>query len=174
MGKAVRTLGEWLGQGLVGAAVVAVLALIAPLWAIIAQAPGYWVFTAALVTFAAALTIVQRLRAMLVASARTASLKLQLYGDARFPTIIREDNVFRWFYLRNIVHGKAPDGSPLAVESVNFFVSFDRDVLIKTLEISSPDFKLPRHETKEYNQRFAIVAFDGPLPMGTLELKAGF
>jgi hypothetical protein len=69
---------------------------------------------------------------------------------------------------------QSPDGSPLAVESVNFFVSFDRDVLIKTLEISSPDFKLPRHETKEYNQRFAIVTFDGPLPMGTLELKAGF
>jgi len=87
------------------------------------------------------------------------------------PTQIVNINVWRWYYLRTVSlipkEGEAPQ---MKAVSTLFFLSFDKPVKVSTLEVNSPDFKLPTHEVKEFNSRFAIIAFLDALPMGTLEL----
>ncbi len=68
----------------------------------------------------------------------------------------------------------APGGQVVQSEIAILFLTFENDTRIKTLEITSPDAVLPAHETKEYNQRYVIVTFDGSLPRCTLEVKAGY
>jgi hypothetical protein len=53
------------------------------------------------------------------------------------------------------------------------FLSFVNDVRITSIEISSEGFVLPRYEVKEYNQRYAIIAFSNALPLGVLDIKVG-
>ncbi len=51
------------------------------------------------------------------------------------------------------------------------FISFEPEVEISTLKVRSPNIALPTHEVKEFNQRFAIVVFVGPVAEGTLEFE---
>lgn len=174
MGGAIKWISNQLAQGVVQAVVVSLITAIAPIWAIFGGAPGYLIFTLAAVTLAASLVIVQALRTLLQSANNTAFLRLQTYGDARFPFLLVGDNIFRFFYMRNGVTFMQPGGGAVTAETATLYIAFQDNVRIKTLEITSPDFKLPQHETKEYNQRYAIVFFSEPLPMGILEVEAGF
>jgi hypothetical protein len=51
------------------------------------------------------------------------------------------------------------------------FITFDVPVKVGTLEVASPDIRIPFHETKEFNNRYAIITFSGNLPTGTLEIR---
>jgi hypothetical protein len=62
------------------------------------------------------------------------------------------------------------NGQRDTVEIVNLFVSFDPYVNVGTLQVSSPDMALPQFEVKEFNNRFAVIAFSGHIPAGTLNL----
>lgn len=102
----------------------------------------------------------------------TATLRLHLYGDERVPTVVSSNNVWRWYYLRNIIKGITKKGKlPETIGTITIlFISFDRPVKVTTLEVSSSDIKLPTHEVKEFNNRFAIIVFSNALPTGTLEV----
>lgn len=168
-----RWLSDALGQTFWSGVATAVMTLLAPVWALLAGAPGYITLTVLLASLAAALVIIEKLRRLLNDTWRTAFLRLQIYGDERVPIRIGGENVFRWFHLRNLFRAPLPNGEMISGESGTLFVTFDRDVRISTLEVHSPDAQLPQHEVKEYNQRYAIISFSGPLPRGTLEVKAG-
>ena len=51
------------------------------------------------------------------------------------------------------------------------FLTFDTPVKIGTLEVSSPDIRLPPHEVKDFNDRSAIVFFNNDLAEGTLVIR---
>ncbi len=103
---------------------------------------------------------------------KDAWIRFHLYGDERTPERLEIENVWRWYYLRLIAIGvdKKAGVKEQLLQTV-FFLTFDRPVKIGTLEISSPDFKLPRYEVKDFSSRSAIVVFSGPLPTGTLEMR---
>ena len=130
--------------------------VIAPIWAAASNAPGYMIFTVTLVVLAAALVIAATIRGILKSSAKTGQLRLHVYADERHPTRLSDSNIFRYYYMRNIVHIISPAGRE-ETGNAFLFVSFVDDVIINTLEVTSPDAKLPRHEVKEYNQRYAII-----------------
>jgi hypothetical protein len=165
-------IGAQLAQGIVQAVLVVIVTAIAPVWAFVSAAPGYQIFLATLVSLAVSLVIVEKIRALIKAIGRTATLHLQVFNDNRYPALIREENMFRWYVLRNIFVVHKPDGNLENHETVTLFISFLNDVRIGTLEVKS-DSPMPLYETKEYNQRFAIVHFAAALPIGTLEIKVG-
>lgn len=63
------------------------------------------------------------------------------------------------------------DGMRVEKSLPTLFMTFDPEVRISTLSVRSPDMKLPRHEVKEFNQKFAIIVFSEKLPEGTLEIR---
>jgi hypothetical protein len=101
-----------------------------------------------------------------------ATLRLHVYADHRVPDSIHSENIFRWYYLRQAVVAVGPNGEHApAYLSTTLFVSFEPEVRISTLKVRSPNLTLPLHEVKEFNQRFAIIVFAGPLAEGTLEVS---
>jgi len=102
----------------------------------------------------------------------TTTIRFHLYGDERVPTLISQNNVWRWYYLRYLIMGAKKKGAPPErVGTITLlFLSFDKPVKVTTLEVSSPDINLPTYEVKEFNNRFAIIIFSDGLPMGTLEV----
>ena len=101
-----------------------------------------------------------------------AVLRMHVFADSRHAERLGAENIFRWYYLRNEVVGVSQSGEKLAATSFpTLFVSFEPEVRISTLKVQSPNISLPRYEVKEFNQRFAIIAFSGPLSEGTLEIS---
>jgi hypothetical protein len=169
-----RSLGDALAQTFWATILGAVLIAIGPVWAAVAGAPGYLIFTLALVALASSLVIIPKLSAFLRGTNNSAHLRLHIHADERDPTRLLAENIFRFYQLRNFLLAPPPRGRMAQGASVIVFVAFQNDVRITTLEVSSPDMVLPAHEVNEYNQRFAIVSFLGELPGGTLELRVGF
>jgi hypothetical protein len=102
-----------------------------------------------------------------------ARLQLHVYADERMPSRITADNIWRWYTLRTLIKGLAPSGQEHDVVNLTtLFVTFDTPVFVGTLTVSSPDVRLPIHEVKEFNPRFAIIVFSGQIPEGTLEISA--
>jgi hypothetical protein len=101
-----------------------------------------------------------------------ASLRLHIYGDNRTPDRIAAENIFRWYYLKHIIVTDMPEGKRRSESiSATLFVSFEPQVKISTIQVRSPDVKLPLHEVKEFNQRYAIISFAGDIGPGTLEIS---
>ena len=50
-------------------------------------------------------------------------------------------------------------------------LTFDNPVKMSTLEVSSPDFKMPMYEVKEFTNRYAIITFLDQIPAGTLSIQ---
>ena len=100
-----------------------------------------------------------------------AFLRLHMYGDNRMPDRIADENIFRWYYLKNIIVMHGPEGQQKGeAVSATLFVTFQPEVKISTIQVRSPDVKLPIYEVKEFNQRFAIIVFAGDIGPGTLEV----
>jgi hypothetical protein len=103
---------------------------------------------------------------------KSALLRLHVYADQRVPEVLLAENIFRWYHLRQGIVTIAPETR----EQTNFlmstlFVTFEPEVIISSLRVRSPNITLPAHEVKEFNQRYAIVAFAGALAEGTLEIS---
>lgn len=143
-----------------------------PYWATIKE-QWSWPLAAslAIVLFAATLTIVRALSGRAKYS-DTARLSLQTYGDARAPRMTRQENVYRWYQLKNVVNATDTATGQVHQSTVatTLFLAFDTPVLVHTLEVQSPNIQLPVHEVKDFNSRFAIVVFAGEVPMGSLEI----
>jgi hypothetical protein len=99
-------------------------------------------------------------------------LTLHIYGDDRWPKRLSDTNVWRYFYLRNlltVINNKTGEKSEIPFP--NLFICFDKPTKVGTLEVQSPDIKLPRYEVKEFKERFAIIGFENELPEGTLQVR---
>ena len=104
--------------------------------------------------------------------ANDAELRLRAYGDERTPERISHVNIWRWYYLRNIfVKINLETGEQTPHVLVNLFVTFDKPVNVGSLLVSSPDVRVPKHEVKEFNNRFAVIVFNDELPAGTIVLR---
>lgn len=101
-----------------------------------------------------------------------ALLRLHVYADHRVPDALTAENIFRWYHLRQGIVTVTPDGKEqVSFPMTTLFVTFEPEVRVSTLKVQSPDIALPAHEVKEFNQRFAIIAFMGELTAGTLEVS---
>ncbi|QDZ40413.1 hypothetical protein FRE64_10865 [Euhalothece natronophila Z-M001] len=105
------------------------------------------------------------------APAERALLRLHIFADNHVPERLADENIFRWYYLSHILVMERSDGAQKAVELPTIFVTFEPEVRITTLKVRSPDMRLPRHEVKEFNQKFAIIVFSERPPEGTLEIR---
>ena len=168
-----RWLADNLGQSFVGWLLGVALTLIAPVWAYLAGAPGYITLTIIFACLAAILVVIREVRKLLHELWRTAELHLNVYGDERVPRMVSQDNIFRWYHLKNSVNVMQPSGQTFIAEVTVLFITFEKDIRISTLIVSSSDAMLPTYEIKEYNQRYAIIVFSGPLPKCNLEISAG-
>ena len=103
--------------------------------------------------------------------AKTASLRLHIFGDHRAPERLGFENIFRWYYLQTFINiDVGPTGVTRIGRLSTLFLSFENDVMISTINVRSPDMQLPIYEVKEFNQRYAIIAFSANVPVGTLEV----
>lgn len=102
--------------------------------------------------------------------AHKASLRLHIFGDHRAPQKLSHENIFRWYYLQWEARFVQPDGTQHVGKQAILFVTFEDDVVIRTLVVQSPDMLLPIYEVKEFNQRYAIIHFAANVPAGTLEV----
>lgn len=101
---------------------------------------------------------------------QTALLRLHTFGDHRTPDRVAVENIFRWFYIQTGINGVGPSGITRIGTLVTLFVSFENDVVVSTIKVSSPDMQLPIYEVKDFNQRYAIIVFSDNVPAGTLEV----
>jgi hypothetical protein len=99
-----------------------------------------------------------------------AEFHLRFYGDHRTPTATSTVNIWRWYMLRNsLTTHILATGEQATATIVDIFVTFDNPVKVGTLELRSNDFIVPKHEVKEFNNRFTIIAADD-LPAGVLDI----
>lgn len=114
--------------------------------------------------------------ASLPAAPVESELRLQCYAGNRTATGLQTDNIWRWFTLLMIAQAMPEPGKrgkPMADHLMTaLFITFDQPTTTNNLSISSPDMNLPRYEVKDFNQRSAIIVFDGALPVGTLVVQA--
>jgi hypothetical protein len=83
--------------------------------------------------------------------AQEAHLRLVVYDDERSPTRISEKNIWRWFWLRDILTAMAPDVTMSSTATITIlFISFETQMITSSVEIQSPDFTLPRYEVKAF------------------------
>ena len=100
-------------------------------------------------------------------------LRLVIDSEKQIPTTAFYMNVSKWCMLGQDFtridkeadrdHGRGP---------VCLFILFDQPTKDEVLNVTS-DSVLPRYDIKEFNDRFAIIAFAGPIPVGTLEIIVG-
>jgi hypothetical protein len=92
--------------------------------------------------------------------AERAALRLHIYGDTRLPERLSFSNVWRWYYLQDVLVLMNQDGTKnQQLVSSKLFLTFDQPVSVGTLTVRA-DKPLSRYEVKEFNNRFAIVAFE--------------
>lgn len=95
--------------------------------------------------------------------------RFHIYGDERQPQRLGAENIWRWFQFRVIQITMSRDSDDKHEEEMDiFFLTFDRPAKGETLEVSSPDSELPRHEVKDFSPRSAIVVFSDRLQAGTV------
>jgi len=100
-------------------------------------------------------------------------LRLLIHGDQQTPTLIFYMNISKWFLLgQNFIRIDKETNTNHAEGSVCLFILFDQPTRVEKLNVTS-DSVLPRYDVKEFNDRFAIIAFAGPIPAGTLEITTG-
>jgi hypothetical protein len=100
-----------------------------------------------------------------------AELRLHVFGDNRLPDRLSADNIWRWFYMHNVLVMMNQDGTKnREILTSELFISFDQPVGVGTMMVRS-DKPLSHYEVKEFNNRFAIVAFQEALPECNLHIE---
>jgi len=130
-------------------------------------ASTFWSFVpAALVVLATLIFILKNFGWVGSRFVSSAKLQLQIYGDDRIPLLTAQENIFRWYQLRMIQSVKEPTRTVDLVITV-LIIGFLKPVKVGTLRVDA-NVALPRHETKEFNSRFAVIGFIGQLPASLL------
>ena len=80
-------------------------------------------------------------------------------------------HIFRWYCLRNgfVFIDKQTEERKERI-SLTLYVNFDNPINPGTLEVKSPDIKLPRYEVKDLTNRYAIIVFNDDLPRGEIHI----
>jgi hypothetical protein len=100
-----------------------------------------------------------------------ARLRLHVYGDTRVPEKLSYENVWRWYHLNTIAEMIDSAGAKKQnLLASTLFISFDQPVKIGTLSVHA-DKPLPTYEVKEFNNRFAVIVFDGGMPECNLDIE---
>jgi hypothetical protein len=100
-----------------------------------------------------------------------ASLRLHVYGDSRLPDRLSAANIWRWFYMHDVLVLMNQDGTKKQeILTSKLFISFDQPVSVGTMVVRS-DKPLNHYEVKEFNNRFAIIAFQEALPDCNLDIE---
>jgi hypothetical protein len=126
-----------------------------------------------LLGLAAGLIIADRRNPEAETLADTADLQIHIYADTRTPTRLSYSNIWRWYYMKQVLVQLSPDTGAEQRRNLTatLFLTFDTPVKIGTLEVSSPDIQLPLHEVKDFNNRSAVIFFGGDVPEGTLNVS---
>jgi hypothetical protein len=104
------------------------------------------------------------------ALAERASLRLHVYGDIRTPDRLAAANIWRWFYMHDVIVMMNQDGTKnREILTSKLFISFDHPVGVGTITVRA-DKPLALYEVKEFNNRFAIIAFHEAVPECNLEI----
>jgi hypothetical protein len=104
------------------------------------------------------------------ALAERAELRLHIYGDSRLPDRISGTNVWRWFYMHEVLVMLNQDGTKNSeILTSKLFISFDQPVSVGTMTVRS-DKPISHYEVKEFNNRFAIIHFGEPLAECNLDI----
>jgi len=104
--------------------------------------------------------------------ADTAELQLHIYGDERTPNRLSFSNIWRWYFMQTAFVSMNEKGVEVGRKTVQtLFITFDTPVKIGTLEVSSPDARLPINEVKDFNPRSAVIVFSENVPPCTLIIK---
>lgn len=102
----------------------------------------------------------------------SAEISLRIHGDDRAPTKLTEKNVWAFYYLRNEMTTVHPQSGAQVTRTIgNLVLIFDNPIRAENIDVSA-DFALPRFEVKSFMSRYALIAFTGALPAGTLHIKA--
>jgi hypothetical protein len=96
-------------------------------------------------------------------------LRLSIPAGDEEPLVLFYINVFKWHLLRQKPIG-SDKGTEPKTETI-LLIAFNQPTSGQRLEVKS-DSVLPPHQVKEFNQRFAIIAFSGPIPACVLEIIA--
>ncbi len=100
-----------------------------------------------------------------------ASLRMHVYGDSRLPDKLSATNIWRWFYMNDVLVMMNQDGTKnREIVTSKLFISFDQPVGVGTMTVRS-DKPLTHYEVKEFNNRFAIIAFQESLPECNLDIE---
>jgi len=103
----------------------------------------------------------------------TADLQIHVYPDTRTPTRLSYSNIWRWYFMKQVLVQLNRDTGAEEQRTITstLFLTFDSLVRVGTIEVSSPDIRLPQHEVKDFNSRSAIVFFNADIPEGTLVVR---
>jgi len=89
-------------------------------------------------------------------------LRLSFPGNGRTPTPERNNNVFRWYALSNIIQLVDPiSGNSHSIISWTLFIVFDDPINVKFLHLNQSIADFPNYEVKDVGQRHAIITING-------------
>lgn len=153
--------------------IVILVLIIGVVWAVMS-----WGYGAIISHQAAEIKLLERQRAEATATSRPdhplaerASLRLHVYGDTRTPDRLSTFNVWRWFYLADVLVMMKPDGTKdREITTSKLFMSFDQPVGVGTLVVRA-DKPIAHYEVKEFNNRFAIVVFGEAIPECNVDIE---
>jgi hypothetical protein len=101
-----------------------------------------------------------------------AELRLHVYGDNRLPDRLSADNIWRWYYMHDLIVMLTPDGAKKReIVTCKLFITFDQPVVVGTMTVTA-DKPLEHYEVKEFTNRFAIVTFEQALPECNITIQA--
>jgi hypothetical protein len=97
-------------------------------------------------------------------------LRLSIPAGDEEPLVLFYINIFKWHLLRQKTIGLEKGTEP-KTETTILLIAFNQPTSDKRLEMKS-DSVLPPYQIKEFNQRFAIIAFSGPIPECVVDVIA--
>jgi len=100
-------------------------------------------------------------------------LSLQFSAPNTMPVAVTQNNVWRWYALRNIFVGTdAKTKKTTEAYSWTIFISFDNPITFKQIHIDGGGSILPRYEVKDSSTRTAVIAFTGDIVGITVNIRA--
>jgi hypothetical protein len=92
------------------------------------------------------------------------SLKLQFGAPNTLVCALSLQNIWKWYAQRNFfsyVDKKTKE--TIEMYSWSIFITFDKPIAFRQIQIDGRGSPLPRHEVKDSSSRYAVVGFDADL-----------
>lgn len=103
-------------------------------------------------------------------------LRLQFFGDYRYPTALHEENIYGWraLFTKFTIFDPAGNGdTPVgSMTCWTIVILFTQPVTYRELNVWFSAAGLPTHEAKVVDQRYVVININGDVPVGALEIHA--